>query len=239
MVAPVHILAGKGDVAERVIAVGDPARLKTLLSYLKNPRLVNDNRGYYVYTGYYGDTPVTLAVHGVGSASAAVVFEELVMLGARVVVRFGTCGAMVEDLDVGDVVIPMGASYYCGGIFYQYIGEPVCSVAVPSYDLLEKLVKHIAGTGRKYVVAPIVSCEAFYTEKGFIEKWVERGAVAVDMETALLFVLSRLKRFKAGSILLVSNSLVKPSIYATAAELEKHVREVAPAVFDAVVKVST
>jgi len=236
---PVHILAKKGDVAERVITVGDPARLKALLSYLENPRLVNENRGYYVYTGYYGDTPVTLAVHGVGSASAAVVFEELVMLGARVIVRFGTCGAMVEDLDVGDVVIPLGASYYCGGILYQYIGEPVCPVAVPSYDLLEKLVKYVAGTGKKYVVAPIVSCEAFYTEKGFIEKWVERGAVAVDMETAFLFILSRLRKFKAGSILLVSNSLVKPSIYATAAELEKHVREVAPAVFDAVIEVST
>lgn len=236
---PVHIRARKGDIAERVVVVGDPARIKVLLDYLRSPRLVNDNRGYLVYTGYYGDTPISLAVHGIGSGSAAIVIEELIMLGARVIVRLGTCGGMVRELDIDDIVIPSGAAYYCGGIFQQYIGESVCHIAVPSYEVLDKLVNSVKRVGRRFLVAPIVSCDAFYTEKNFVEKWSDRGAVAVDMETAIIFILGLLKRIKVGSILIVSNSLVKPSIYALASELEKYVREIAPAVLDAIVEIDT
>ncbi|MEZ0393778.1 MAG: purine-nucleoside phosphorylase [Desulfurococcaceae archaeon] len=229
---PVHIRARKGEVAERVVVAGDPARVKLLAEFLESPRLVNDVRGYYVYTGLYRGVPITVAVHGVGSASAALVVEELHMLGARAIVRLGTCGAMVEGLDVGDVVVASGASYYCGGIFQQYVGEPVCQAAVPDYELLEKIVGGLRAIGKRHVVAPVISCDAFYTEQGFVEKWARRGAVAVDMETATILSLGLLKGFGAASVMIVSNSLVKPTGFALAKELEGHVREVAPAILD-------
>lgn len=235
MSGPVHVKARRGEIAERVIAAGDPARVKLLSEFLEAPRLVSDVRGYYVYTGLYRGVPVTVAVHGIGSASAVLVLEELIMLGARVVVRLGTCGGMVEELDVGDLVIPNGASYYCGGIFHQYIGEPACQAASPSYELLENIVMQVRKLGRKHIIAPVISCDAFYTEPGFVEKWVNRGVVAVDMETAPMLAISLLKKVKAASVLIVSNSLVKPTGFALAGELERHVREVAPAVLEALI----
>lgn len=235
----VHIrVQRKEDIAERVIIAGDPARVNLLKEFLEEPKLVSSVRSYYVYTGFYKGVPVTIAVHGIGSGSAALVIEELIMLGARVIVRLGTCGALSKELDVGDVVIPSGASYYSGGIFYQYLGEPVSQVAVPDFQLFMNLVREMHSSGIKYLVAPIVSCDAFYTEEGFISKWVKRGAVAVDMETAILYVLGLLRSVKTASVLLVSNSLVKPTKFLLADELEGFVKRVATGVLEALIMTS-
>ncbi|MEM0482242.1 MAG: nucleoside phosphorylase [Nitrososphaerota archaeon] len=237
MGGPFHIrVERKEDIAERVVVAGDPARVKFLKKFLEEPRLVSRIREYYVYTGNYRGVPVSLAVHGVGSGSAALILEELVMLGARVIVRLGTCGAMVGGLEVGDVVIPHCASYYLGGIFHQYLGEPVCLAAAPDFQLLESLVSEIRAAGIRHVVAPIVSCDAFYTEKGFVDKWLRRGAVAVDMETAILYSLGFLKRVRVVSALLVSNSLVKQTGFLLAGELEESVRRVAEPVLRTIIK---
>ena len=233
----VHIrVRSKEDIAERVVVAGDPARINLLKDFLEEPRLVSSVRNYYVFTGFYKGVPVTLAVHGIGSGSAALVVEELIMLGVRVVVRLGTCGAMSRELDVGDVVIPSGASYYSGGIFHQYLGEPVSQVAVPDFQLLENIVAEMRSSNTKYLVAPIVSCDAFYTEVGFVDKWVKRGAVAVDMETAIIFILGLLRNVRTASVLLVSNSLVKPTKFLLANELEGFVKRVASNVLNALIK---
>ncbi|MEM4966655.1 MAG: purine-nucleoside phosphorylase [Zestosphaera sp.] len=233
----VHIrVSKKEDIAERVIIAGDPARIDLLREFLEEPRLVSSVRGYHVYTGSYKSVPVTLAVHGIGSGSAALAIEELIMLGAKVLVRLGTCGAMIKELDVGDVVMPAGASYYSGGIFYQYLGELVSQAAIPDFQLFKNLVEEIHSSGIKYLVAPIVSCDAFYTEEGFISKWVKRGAVAVDMETAILYVLGLLRNVKTASVLIVSNSLVKPSRFLLADELKSFVKRVAVSVLEALIK---
>jgi len=233
----VHIrVRSKEDIAERVVVAGDPARINLLKDFLEEPRLVSSVRNYYVFTGFYKGVPVTLAVHGIGSGSAALVVEELIMLGVRVVVRLGTCGAMSRELDVGDVVIPSGASYYSGGIFHQYLGEPVSQVAVPDFQLLENIVAEMRSSSTKYLVAPIVSCDAFYTEVGFVDKWVKRGAVAVDMETAIIFILGLLRNVRTASVLLVSNSLVKPTKFLLANELEGFVKRVASNVLNALIK---
>ncbi len=236
----VHIrVHRREDIAERVIIAGDPARINLLKEFLEMPRLVSSVRNYYVYTGFFKGEPITLAVHGVGSGSAALVIEELIMLGARVLVRLGTCGAMINELDVGDVVIPSGASYYSGGIFYQYLGEPVSQAAVPDFQLFENIIKEIRSSGIKYLIAPIVSCDAFYTEEGFISKWVKRGVVAVDMETAILYVLGLLRNVRTASVLIVSNSLIKPTRFFLADELEKFVKQVASSVLEALIKTPT
>jgi 5'-methylthioadenosine phosphorylase len=96
-----------------------------------------------------------------------------------------------------------------------------------------KLEEH----GVKHMFGPVVSCDAFYTEEGFVEKWVRRGMLAVDMETATLYILGQLKKLRTASVLLVSNSLVKPTGFKLAHELEQYVRKVAQAVLDALIEV--
>ena len=236
---PLHIKAKPGDVAERVIVAGDPARVRQLASYLEDARLVNENRGYLTYTGTYKGVPVTVATHGIGGPSAAIVFDELKMLGAKVMVRMGTCGAMIPELNVGDVVIPTGASYQIGGTIWWYAPGD-CTVAVPDYDVMTKLVEEAAKHGLKFVVGPVISSDYFYIDiDAFMKKWATRGMIAVEMECATLFTLGRIKGFKTGALLVVSdtNLVKKEWEIATAEERKEAVEKASKAVFDAIIRV--
>ncbi|ABL77470.1 purine-nucleoside phosphorylase [Thermofilum pendens] len=237
MAKPLHILAKPEDIAPRVIASGDPARVKQLSSYLDNPRLVNENRGFLVYTGTYKGVPVTVATHMIGAPSAAIVFEELIMLGAKLIVRFGTCGGFLPEMRVGDFVIATGASYSGGGTMNTYSpGE--CMAAVPDYDVLSALVESASRHGLKYFLGPVVSSDNFYSGIEYLNRWINRGMIAVDMEAATLFVVGRLRRVKTGASFVVSDVIGEAyKKMATAEELREAVDKASRAVLDAVISV--
>jgi len=239
LIGPIHIKAKRGDVAERVIVAGDPARVEQLIKMIENPRLVNTNRGFTVYTGAYKGVPVSIAVHGVGHPSSMLVFEELVMLGARIIIRFGTCGAMVKGLRIGDVVIPTAAAYYPGGAFYQYLKESICTATAPHFEVLKTLVEEVQKSGVNYVIGPIVSSDAFYAEDPeFTKKWTSRGITAVEMECAGLFMLGSMRGVKVGALLMVSDSLVEELGFASAEELRGYVERAGKIVLDSIIRIA-
>lgn len=238
MVGPIHIKAKKGDIAERVVIAGDPARVEQIASILENPVLVNKNRGLLVYTGKYRNTPISVAMHGVGHPSSMLVIEELIMLGAKAIIRLGTCGAMVKGLKIGDIIIPTGAAYYPGGAFYQYLKDNICMACAPHYEILKTLIEEVSKSGINYVVGPIVSSDAFYAEDPeFVKKWTSRGIVAVEMECAGLFMLGAMRNIKTGALLLVSDSLVEQLGFASAEELKQYVDRATRIVIEALIKI--
>lgn len=231
---PVHILAKKGDIAEKVIIAGDPGRVKIISTLIEDPKLVNENRGFLIYTGKYNGERISVATHGIGGPSIAIVLEELIMLGGKEFVRFGTTGALIPELDLGDYVIVTGASYNNGGLLQQYIKENVCISAVPDLELTNKLVNSFTKHGLKYQIGTIFSSDAFYAEDPeFARKWAERGSIAVEMECATLFILTRMRKVKSAAALMVSDSLVKGNIWISKEELEKKAKEGALAILDA------
>ena len=238
MRAPVHIRARVGDVAERVLVAGDPGRVDLVASMLSEARLVSTSRGFNVYTGFYDGVRVSVVAHGVGGPSASIVFEELYMLGARVIVRLGTCGSLVESVDIGDIVIPTGAGYYPGGLYYQYMGEHACAPAAPSFELLKLLVEEASRSNARYHLGPVVSSDAFYAEDPqFALRWSSRGAIAVEMECATLFTLGSIRGFKAGALLVVSDSLVTWR-HATSEELKETMVKAALIALNAIKRVA-
>ena len=91
-------------VAERVLLPGDPGRALRLAQQLITgmPKMLNHNRGLWGYSGIASDGhPLTVQATGMGGPSAAIVVEELVMLGARRLLRVGTCGALDPSLALG------------------------------------------------------------------------------------------------------------------------------------------
>src|SRR4051812_6824372 len=95
------------DVAERVLVPGDPGRALRLAQQLITgvPKMLNHNRGLWGYSGVAADGhPLTVQATGMGGPSAAIVAEELIMLGARRLVRVGTCGALSDDLVLGQLL---------------------------------------------------------------------------------------------------------------------------------------
>ena len=67
--------------------------------------MFNHHRGLWGYTGVAADgEALTIQSTGMGGPSAAIVVEELIGLGARRLVRIGTCGALAGDLELGDLL---------------------------------------------------------------------------------------------------------------------------------------
>ncbi|MEM1619187.1 MAG: purine-nucleoside phosphorylase [Fervidicoccaceae archaeon] len=234
---PLHIRASRDQVAERAVICGDPARVRQIASMLDGARLVNEHRGLITYTGNYKGVPITVATHGIGGPSAALVVEELAQLGVKTFVRLGTAGALVEELDAGDVVVASGAFHRSGGLFSQYIGEGVCASAVPNFELTRRIVEELERRGVKHVVAPVVSNDAFYAEsEEFAKWWSSRGAVAVEMEAATLFAVASLRRLRASAVLIICDSLVRDLGFLTAEELRPYVERTASAVLEALAR---
>lgn len=234
---PVHILAKKGDIAEKVIIAGDPGRVKSLSKFLENPQLVNENRGFLVYTGYYKGERISIATHGIGGPSLAIVVEELTMLGGKIYVRYGTSGALVPELNLGDYVLVTGASYNPTSLVYQYFKEQACISATPDFELTFALYNSFKNRGLNFHLGNVFSSDAFYAEdEEFSKKWSERGNIAVEMECATLFMLSKLRKIRSASVVIISDSLVKGG-WISKEDLEKKVSEGAIAILDALVNV--
>jgi 5'-methylthioadenosine phosphorylase len=203
---PQHIKAKKDDIAEKVVISGDPARVAQLSGILKRRKLVNENRGFLTYTGKYGGTRFTVACHGVGGPSAAIVVEELIMLGAKAIVRLGTCGGLLKSMKVGDLVIATSAGYKGGTLDYYFKEQRV--TPQPDAGLTELLTNSAKKEGVRYYAGPVFSTDAFYTEyPDFVGRSARRGYAAVEMECATLFGLGMLRGVKTACILLVSDNL--------------------------------
>jgi len=238
---PQLIRASSDDIASRVIIAGDPARVEQLSYFLEGARIVNRNRGLIIYTGKYKGKEVTIATHGIGSPSAAIVIEELIALGAKVIIRLGTCGGMIKELRKGDFVIVTGAAYYYGGGTIGMYVPGACMPTAPHPEVVSALIDEARRHGVKFMIGPVFSSDAFYAEDvEFVDKWVKRGIIAVEMECAVLFSLGWMRGIKTGALLIVSNSLVieEEKDMATADELRKSVEKAGKIVLDALLRVN-
>lgn len=210
------------ELAERVLLPGDPGRaLRLAQALLQEPKMLNHNRGLWGYTGIAPDgEPLSIQSTGMGGPSAVIVASELVELGARRLLRIGTCGALETGLHTGDLVIASHALSDDGtSRALADLGELACIAATPA--LLDALVHASEEDVR---VGPVVSTDLFYDADHRIRDWVGAGAIAVEMEAAPLFALAAKRRVEAGCAVLVSNSLVAEPGYLepdelTAAEL--------------------
>ncbi len=202
MAAPIHLHPSAG-LAERVLLPGDPGRaLRLAQALLEAPKMFNHNRGLWGYTGQAVDgQPLTIQSTGMGGPSTAIVVSELIELGARRLLRVGTCGGLRADLELGQLLIATeaigddGTSRALGG------GERTA----PSPSLLGALQRAAAGPG--VAQGPVVSTDLFYDAEHREPVWLAAGAAAVEMEAATLFTLAARRGVEAGCVLIVSDLL--------------------------------
>ena len=110
------------------------------------PRLVNEERGMLGFTGTFEGAPISVQSTGMGCPSSGIVFEELVQLGVRRLIRVGTCGAIGDGVGFGDVVIALSAT--CDDTTpLRYAGMPAYSPTA-TFALAEVRRPREQGTGR-------------------------------------------------------------------------------------------
>jgi DeoD family purine-nucleoside phosphorylase len=200
---PIHVHP-TAPLAERVLLPGDPGRaLRLAEALLDAPRMFNHNRGLWGYTGTAADgEPLTIQSTGMGGPSAAIVIAELHDLGARRLVRVGTCGALAPELAFGQLLVVTEAIAQDGTSRALGAGERIAADG----PLLERLR---AAAGANAGNGPIVSTDLFHDGPAREEDgWRALGALAVEMEAATLFALAARRDFQAGALLVVSDLLV-------------------------------
>ena len=194
---PIH-LKPAADLAERVLLPGDPHRALYVAQHLLDgPKMFNHSRGLWGYTGVAADgEPLTIQSTGMGGPSAAIVVEELIALGARRLVRIGTCGALGGGLALGDLVAAESVLPADGTSAALGANGSVA----PDAALLSRLVDAGARPGM------IVSSDLFYDPReGEVAKWMDCGAVAVEMEAATIFLVAARRGVEAACVLGVSD----------------------------------
>jgi len=205
---PIHIKARREDIAANIVASGDPARVDLIASLLSDAKAVNTHRGLKVITGYYRSTRVTLATHGIGAPSAAIVFEELNQLGARRIVRLGTTGGIRKDTKIGDVIVATAAAYTQGGCALGQYMPGICGATGPDPKLTYYIMRGLEEHGIPYKYGPVFSSDGFYAEsQEFVETMSRYGIISVEMEAAVLFALGWMRELETACVLIVSDVL--------------------------------
>jgi DeoD family purine-nucleoside phosphorylase len=205
---PIHLRAESGDYADACLLPGDPLRARYIAeTFLEDARQVNEERGMLGYTGTYKGSPVSVQASGMGCPSAAIVVEELAMLGAKRIVRIGTCGALQPDLKLGDLIVAISAVPADATAAHLVGNEPHAPTA--DFSLVHAAVHTAKELGKPVRVGPVVSSDIFYnSDDGQYRRWSERGVLAVEMEAAALFTLGALRKLKTGCLLTVSDVVV-------------------------------
>ncbi|GGP22147.1 5'-methylthioadenosine phosphorylase [Thermocladium modestius] len=203
--SPVHLKARKGEVASNAVLAGDPGRIRLLSRLLTNPRTVNTNRGFLVVTGERGGVEITLASHGIGGPSAAIVLEELIRLGASNIVRLGTAGGVTAN--PGEYLVARGAAYLPGGLYEQYLGRlSYPAAADPSLHLA--LIDEVKKRGLPAREGVVYSSDAFYAENRLdASSLAGLGVAGVEMECGAILVIASIRGARAGCVLMISNKL--------------------------------
>jgi DeoD family purine-nucleoside phosphorylase len=143
-----------------------------------------------------------------GCPSAAIVIEELVMLGCKTLLRVGTCGGLQPHHRLGDMIVAVSAVPQ-DGTTRTYLGdEPHCPTA--DWGLVHGAVHAAKEAGQMLHVGPVVSSDVFYNpDDGQYQRWSDRGILGVEMEAAILFTLGALRKVHAGCMLTVSDIVVE------------------------------
>lgn len=194
------------DVAERVLVVGDPDRAARAAELLDGARLAGRNREYVTFTGSYRGVPVSVTSHGVGSAGAAICFEELCRAGVSVLVRAGTAGGLPERVRDGSLVVATAAVRE-DGVTPRLV--PPSYPAVADAGIVRGLAERAAATGLDVHTGIVLTSDLFYPQQVLgpdLPLWHRAGCVAVEMELATLLVIASLHGARAGGILAVDGN---------------------------------
>ncbi len=135
---------------------------------------------------------------GRGAPQAVDTVETLSVLGVKTILSVGMFGAFDNQVDIGDIVVPMKAFVEEGTSLHYY--ESI-EFAEPDEVLARIAVSLTSGK-----LLSIVSTDAIYRQTFYKEQlWREKNTVGVDMETSAVLSVSKYLGIKAAAILMASD----------------------------------
>ena len=206
MIGTPHIGASKGQIAETVLMPGDPLRAKALAeNYLDDVELVTSVRNMFGFTGTFKGKSVSIMGSGMGMPSISIYAHELFdYYGVKQIIRVGTCGGLLADMQVGDLVLASAASTDSAMNRQRFSGWDFSAGA--DFDLLSRVHDLAVKKGLKIRTGNVFASDWFYhPDEAFIENVQKMGILALDMESAALYALAQQHGRRALTILSVSD----------------------------------
>lgn len=206
----IHIGAKQDEIAETILLPGDPLRAKYIAeTYFEDVIQYNRVRGMYGYTGTYKGKRISVQGSGMGVPSISIYINELMNeYDVKNLIRVGTCGGIVDDVSIRDVILAQGATtdsqvnrMTFGGIDYAPLA---------SFDLLQRAVATAEQYDVKRHVGNVFTSDTFYRDDGgkTNELLAKYNVLAVEMETSALYTLAAKYKRNALSILTVSDHVM-------------------------------
>lgn len=205
---PIHLRADAGDYAPNVLCPGDPRRATYIAETFFDAgyRRVNEERGLLGYTGTFEGAPISVQTTGMGSPSCGIVCEELVMLGAKRLIRVGTCGGLKTGMRMGDTVIGISATADDPGALR--LAQMAAYAPAATFELAETAAQLSRQQGTTVHVGPIVTSGVFYDpDPATFARWKRVGHIGVEMEAAMIYTIAAIHGIEALALMTVSDIL--------------------------------
>ena len=199
-----HNNANQGDIAKTVLMPGDPLRAKLLAeTYLQDAVCYNQVRGMLGYTGSYRGKRVSVQGSGMGMPSMGIYSHELFCLyGVDTIIRIGSAGAIDPSLKIGDIVIA-AASCTTSNYAAQY-HLPGHFAPAADFSLACQAAQLCEQKGFSYKAGTVLTSDWFYDESQGLPQWQKMGVLAVEMESAALYMEAARAGKKALCLLTIS-----------------------------------
>lgn len=152
---------------------------------------------------------ITIINFGMGSPNAATMMDLLSAIEPKAVLFLGKCGGLKKKAEIGDLILPI-AGIRGEGTSNDYFPKEVPSL--PSFALQKAISTTIRDYEQDYWTGTV------YTTNRRVWEWDDEfkeylrkvRAIAIDMETATIFITAFKNEIPAGALLLVSDQPMIP-----------------------------
>ena len=164
-----HLHIKPTELADKVILVGDPGRVKTVASFFDSQEYKGENREFCWVTGEYHGKRITVLSTGIGCDNIDIVMNELDVLAnidfetrqekdeirSLEIVRIGTCGGLQPHTPIGTFICSEKSIGFDGLLNFYAGREEVCDLA---FEM--SFVRHMGWSGNQCQAYPyVINCD--------------------------------------------------------------------------------
>lgn len=205
-----HIALKRGELAEYVLLVGDPGRVAKVAERFDAIELERTNREFASATGTFRGMRVSVISTGIGTDNVEIVLAEVMEITDQpTLIRVGSSGALLPEIEMGDLVVSTGAVRLENTTdFYVHPGYP----AIAHRDVVWALEAACRKLGVRHHVGMTATASGFYAPQGramrtlpvrypdLAEELRRQRVANLEMESSVLFVLAGLAGLRAGTV---------------------------------------
>ncbi len=196
-----------GSLAPIALIPGPKERSQMLLGTLENPAKNFSFLDYEMHTGSHNGKKVTVGNGGRYAPDTAITTEILCAGGVESLIRIGSCGALQEEIKIGDLIIVTGALRGEGTTAY-YVPKNFSTVSHP--EIVRALTESAKDLQVRYHLGWVYTTDALFQETPqLIEELEQQRVSAIDMVTSAFLTIAQVRNKKAGAILAVSDECLK------------------------------